>query len=143
MAKCLVPVTKLLVAQPVEHFAEIVQRSQSSDDLHELKTQHFMWNQIRPSVRDLDSAPKHFVGCSRNSVPELSQKLSTESEYRVNRLSSSHVVLNGVQADPHWFGILLANFVETGYEKSACNPVEYEFDCPVKLWRQPIKNALV
>jgi len=60
-----------------------------------------MWNHIRPSVRpsvrDLESAPKHFVWCSRISVPELSQKVVDQIEYRVNRLGNSHVVLNGVQ----------------------------------------------
>jgi hypothetical protein len=82
-----------------------------------------MWNQIRPSIRDLESAPKHF-GCSRNSVPALPQKVVDQSEYRVNRLSNSHVVLNGVREYAHWFGIFLASFVETGYKKCACNPVE-------------------
>jgi len=110
----------LIVAQPVQ----LVQRYQSSDDLHELKTQHFMWNHIRLSVRDLESASKHFVGCSRNSVPELSQYVVDQVEYRVNRLSSSQVVLNGVQAYPHWFCIFMANFFESGYKKSVCNPVE-------------------
>jgi hypothetical protein len=85
-----------------------------------------MCNHILPSVRDLESAPKHFVECSRNSVPELSQKVVDQIEYRANRLSNSHVVLNGVQAYPHWFCIFLANFVETGCKKSACNPAEYE-----------------
>ena len=81
-----------------------------------------MWNEIRPSVRPsvrhLESAPKHFVGCSRNSVPELSQKVVDQTEYPAN----SHVVLNDVETYPHRFGMFLANFVEIGYKKSACNP---------------------
>jgi hypothetical protein len=54
----------------------------------------------------------------------LSQKVVDQIEYRVNRLSNSHVVLNGIQAYQHWFCIFLANFVENGYRKSACSSVE-------------------
>jgi hypothetical protein len=69
--------SKLLVAQPIEHFAEIVERSQSSDDLHELKTQHLIWNQFRPSVRH-NQHPNTLSGVGEILYWSCHKKLSTK-----------------------------------------------------------------